>query len=510
MKRLAEKRIGPRLLGTFDNGRFEQYLNASPLTPKDLRDPEVSKQIAKRMRELHDGIELTLEERRAGPLLWQNWDKWVKRCEEVISWLDEQVTTPREMSESKTDVWRMRGFVCGVPWASFRKAVDNYRKWLEEKYGGKKGLRDNLLFAHNDVYAVFLSMNIEGLLISLQAQYGNILRIEPTGESPLLLPANEHKQLVVIDFEYANANTPGLEFANHFTEWCYNYHASVPWACNVAAYPHPEEQRRFIRAYVQHRPALGQTASPLGPVGAKTGSSSTGSRSSLPKLSLGPCALDAPSPPMTALAASKLDPRMPSTHSYAEEEKAREEAMKRQIERLVTDTRLWRVANSAQWVAWGIVQAKVEGMERALEERRRCAEGEDKGAQPSTVKGPVDCPEENPKKFQDLQEAELDLEASRPPRDHNLKRSASPAAAAAAAAAAPIEAEARSKGIGERAKDDNGKVEDEDEKDEGSFDYLAYAQDRALFFWGDLLEMGLVKEEELPTEVVKRAKRIGY
>jgi choline kinase len=40
--------------------------------------------------------------------------------------------------------------------------------------------------------------------------------MEPKGESPLLLPANEHKQLVVIDFEYASANTPGFEFANHF------------------------------------------------------------------------------------------------------------------------------------------------------------------------------------------------------------------------------------------------------------------------------------------------------
>ena len=38
----------------------------------------------------------------------------------------------------------------------------------------------------------------------------------PDGESPLLLPANQHKQLVVIDFEYSNANLPGLEFANHF------------------------------------------------------------------------------------------------------------------------------------------------------------------------------------------------------------------------------------------------------------------------------------------------------
>lgn len=49
-----------------------------------------------------------------------------------------------------------------------------------------------------------------------QTQYGNILRMKPEGESPLLLPANQHKQLVVIDFEYSNANVPGLEFANHF------------------------------------------------------------------------------------------------------------------------------------------------------------------------------------------------------------------------------------------------------------------------------------------------------
>ena len=54
------------------------------------------------------------------------------------------------------------------------------------------------------------------LIYFFQTQYGNLLRLEPSGESPLLLPANEHKQLVVIDFEYASANLPGLEFANHF------------------------------------------------------------------------------------------------------------------------------------------------------------------------------------------------------------------------------------------------------------------------------------------------------
>ncbi|OBT52549.1 hypothetical protein VE04_07752, partial [Pseudogymnoascus sp. 24MN13] len=51
---------------------------STTLTPKDLRDPETSKQIAKRMRELHDGIELLETERDEGPFVWRNWDKWVE------------------------------------------------------------------------------------------------------------------------------------------------------------------------------------------------------------------------------------------------------------------------------------------------------------------------------------------------------------------------------------------------------------------------------------------------
>ena len=87
----------------------------------------------------------------------------------------------------------------------------------------------------------------------------------PSGESPLLLPQNNHKQLVVIDFEYANANMRGLEFANHFTEWCYNYHSPVkPYACNTDVYPTPEEQDRFVRAYVQHQTPFAASSSDTG------------------------------------------------------------------------------------------------------------------------------------------------------------------------------------------------------------------------------------------------------
>lgn len=152
LRRLARKRIGPRLLGTFNNGRFEEFFNAQTLTFDDLRVPETSKQIAKRMRELHEGIELLRSEREGGPFVWKNWDKWVNRCEQIVTWLDQQV---REGNDGRTlpssEAWKKRGYVCGVEWPIFRRMIEKYRKWLEEHYGGLQSINQRLVFAHNDV-----------------------------------------------------------------------------------------------------------------------------------------------------------------------------------------------------------------------------------------------------------------------------------------------------------------------------------------------------------------------
>ena len=152
LRRLAEKKIGPRLLGTFSNGRFEQFFNARTLTAKDLRIPETSKQIAKRMRELHEGIELLEEERNAGPFVWRNWDCWVARCQEIMPWIDKKmIAGEKEPAGAGGSAWKNCGLVCGVEWPVFRKAVEGYRQWLEKQYGGPQSVKDHLVFAHNDV-----------------------------------------------------------------------------------------------------------------------------------------------------------------------------------------------------------------------------------------------------------------------------------------------------------------------------------------------------------------------
>ncbi|KAL8807671.1 MAG: hypothetical protein Q9200_004571 [Gallowayella weberi] len=415
LRRLARKRIGPRLLGTFANGRFEEFFNARTLTAKDLRIPETSKQIAKRMRELHEGIELLKEERNAGPFLWRNWDCWVGRCEEVITWLDDEMIAGKQgAARTGADAWKKRGLVCGVEWPIFRKTVEHYRKWLEDQYGGYEAVKDKLVFAHNDT------------------QYGNLLRLQPSGESPLLHPANEHKQLIVIDFEYASANT----------EWCYNYHnPSKPYGLNERSYPTVEEQHRFLKAYVQHRPFR------------PTLSTQSSSASLRPSLS-------------HSISNFMLDSRAPPAQ-IAEEEKSREEATENEIQRLAHEVRIWRPANSAQWVAWGIVQAKVEGMDEALKARKRA--GSDRRADEKT----------------------------------NATRGSEVPSSVGAIGA--IDATDKEREEDEGAASD-GAVEDGGDE----FDYLGYAQERAMFFWGDVLQMGLIGEEELPEEVRKRVKVVEY
>lgn len=134
-----------------------------------------------------------------------------------------------------------------------------------------------------------------------------------------------------------------------------------------------------------------------------------------------------------------------SSTSYVDEEKKREEETERMVGRLLTEARMWRVANSAQWVAWGIVQAKVPELEN------------DKG----DVIG---------------EEAAKELEKEK------------------------------------EQKEDEGEKKEEGEahEEEEEFDYLAYAQDRAMFFWGDVVGLGLIKKEELPEKLRDRLKILDY
>jgi len=177
-------------------------------------------------------------------------------------------------------------------------------------------------------------------------------------------------------------------------------------------------------------------------------------------------------PKESSISAFMLDARTPQgaeRGDYFAEEKAREEAVEKQIEALLHETKIWRIANSAQWVAWGIVQAKVPELDDMPKVSRTAAIIDKIKKRIHPQSDPLD-PE-----VKALQE---DAKADRP--------------------------ESRVK---QEAHDEGSNVEEEHEEE---FDYLTYAQDRAMFFWGDCLQMGLIKEEELPESLRARVKVLKY
>ena len=130
---------------------------------------------------------------------------------------------------------------------------------------------------------------------------------------------------------------------------------------------------------------------------------------------------------------------------------------------MLKQAKLWRVANSAQWTAWGIVQAKIPELENK--------EGDVVG-------------EEAAKEIAE-QDAEAEKEA--------------------------IKKEAERHGETIEEVKEGKKKQEEEEKEEGGeeeeeFDYLAYAQDRALFFWGDVVSLGLMDRKDLPDGLGERLK----
>lgn len=122
----------------------------------------------------------------------------------------------------------------------------------------------------------------------------------------------------------------------------------------------------------------------------------------------------------------------------SQNEQSKESELDAEVRFLMQQTRMWRAMNSAQWVTWGIVQAKVPGMEEGIAEMLAARNGPSENGNGDDTKTP------------------------------------------------PVDAEI--------------------EEDDGDFDYLAYAQDRVMFFWGDLLSLNLIKPEELPAPLLEHVK----
>jgi choline kinase len=147
--------IGPRVYGTFENGRFEEYFNSLALTASDIRNKHISRWIGARMAELHqvdiDDIEGFSAHHEDGAR--KNVRSWISPAQRVLA-------LPA-VNESVRASLNLDAFV--VQW-------EKYMQWMkdvESKEGASKQV-----FSHND------------------AQYGNLLRLAKREEG-----VPEHRQV---------------------------------------------------------------------------------------------------------------------------------------------------------------------------------------------------------------------------------------------------------------------------------------------------------------------------
>lgn len=142
------KRLGPRIYGTFTNGRLEEYFDSVTLTATDIREPRISAYIGTRMAELHSVDVTTIEGQSHGSNIefgvQRNVRSWLPHARGVLAL---PAITPAICKELDLDKFQTR-------WGS-------YMKWLRKT-------------AHLDAHPVFCHND---------AQYGNILRLNRVEES---------------------------------------------------------------------------------------------------------------------------------------------------------------------------------------------------------------------------------------------------------------------------------------------------------------------------------------
>ena len=114
--------LGPRVYGTFTNGRIEQFFPSRAITPSEMRDPQISEGIARRMRELHSVSLDHLGYDNVEPSVWQSLSEWIEIAQERATFLG-----------SIGEKWAHWVGQYNIP--KLREEIERYRNFVENDPG---------------------------------------------------------------------------------------------------------------------------------------------------------------------------------------------------------------------------------------------------------------------------------------------------------------------------------------------------------------------------------------
>lgn len=219
--KLSRAGAGPKLLATFANGRFEEYIDSLTFTPLMMRQPrliesEPSSDLSMALAKFH-----TLNvEREAGSLLWKRIDSWRREASFAFESLIEKYQAFDSRNSEKLSILFQIGS---------HQIFDEEEFSAEGKFGRffeyLKRFDSPIVPCHNDL------------------QHGNILLDRSTSA------------VVFIDYEYSGMNYAAYDIANHFCEWASDFTEANPNPHIMdfeEKYPSILERRCFIEKYLEY------------------------------------------------------------------------------------------------------------------------------------------------------------------------------------------------------------------------------------------------------------------
>ncbi|KAJ2555428.1 hypothetical protein EV175_002269 [Coemansia sp. RSA 1933] len=215
LSQLSPLGIGPKMYSIFGNGRIEEYLESTMLTIDSLRHASTSRNIARRMCELHtlvsyyrphgSGIpgDRGAEFLNGKALLWQKVDSAMQIIHEKWDEVRSKASNNAQCVEILDN------------WNKVEQTIKKFRNHVDK-------IGSPMVFTHNDLQA------------------DNILRLESNGK------------IEIVDYEFSGYGYRGFDIANHFCEWMSDYyHPKHPHLMNLEQYPTEKQRHNFLRAYIR-------------------------------------------------------------------------------------------------------------------------------------------------------------------------------------------------------------------------------------------------------------------
>ncbi|KIH65908.1 Choline/ethanolamine kinase [Ancylostoma duodenale] len=217
-----ERCLGPKLLGVFPGGRFEQFIPSRPLQCREISKPAIGRIIAPMMARVH-----TL-------------DVPITKEPEVLNCARGWLAKFRQTAGGKRPI-DIRCTAARVPAHSYPSSItcDQLERELNFVEDFLIKSKSPVVFSHNDLQEGNILLVADYHL----AEDGSIRN--QSGEDVTMDP------LVLIDFEYCSYNYRGFDLGNHFCEYGIDYNCDEPPYYKIYSemFNVTEQRRNFCKAY---------------------------------------------------------------------------------------------------------------------------------------------------------------------------------------------------------------------------------------------------------------------